>query len=279
MKGILEKSLMDILIQKVVDEVIKRIKNQPKEALVLFTGATIGFRQAMESLLKLQKDGWQLKVVLSDDGMKVLNPEAIKQELNLDVIYHSCNIKSQKDLYNSADLLIIGSMSVNTAAKLAVGITDTVLLSLINHGFMAGIPVVGVQDACNPDDPKRAKLGMGKSPEKYRKMLHGNIDVLREFGMQLVNAEDLYETCVCKAPIKMEVSKVVETTVEETKKPVMNPLVPVIEGECVLNKKVITRTDILKIQGAKAVKIPADAIITEYAVEAINSFGLQIIRI
>jgi len=269
---------MDILIQKVVDEVIRRIKNQPKKAVVLFTGATIGFRQAMDSLLKLQKDGWQLKVVLSDDGMRVLDPEAIKKELNLDVIYYSCNIKSQKELYESADMMIVGSMSVNTAAKLAVGITDTVLLSLINHGFMAGIPVVAAKDACNPDDPKRAKLGMGKSPEKYRQMLHGNINVLREFGMQLVNAEDLYETCSGKAPIKREVPEALVTAVAKTEKTVMNSEASDTKVECVLNKKVITRTDILKVQDAKVVKIPADAIITEYAVETINSFGLQIIR-
>lgn len=270
---------MEILIQKVVDEVIRRIKNQPKKALVLFTGATIGFRQAMDSLLKLQKDGWQLKVVLSDDGMKVLNPEAIRKELNLDVIFNSGNITSQKDLYGSVDMIIIGSMTVNTAAKLAVGITDTVALSLINHGIMAGIPVVGAQDACDPDDPKRAALGMGKSSEMYRKMLHKNMNVLREFGISLVEADVLYEACIGKNPGKKAVEKAAEIQVTKTPKSVMNPVVSTINTECVIDKKVIARTDILKVRNAKTVKIPAGAIITEYAVEAIDEYGLQIIRI
>ena len=74
----LENGLLDVLIQKIVDEVVRRIKNQPKKAVVFFTGATIGFKDSMDSLLKLQKDGWQLKVVLSDDGMKVLDPVAIQ---------------------------------------------------------------------------------------------------------------------------------------------------------------------------------------------------------
>lgn len=279
MKGILEESLLDILIQKVVDEVIRRIKNQPKYALVLFTGATIGFRQAMDSLLKLQKDGWQLKVVLSDDGMKVLDPEGIRKELNLDVIYNSENITSQKDLYGSADLIVIGSMTINTAAKLAVGVTDTVVLSLINHGVMAGIPVVGAQDACDPDDPKRAALGMGKSPEMYVKMLHRNMNVLREFGMSLVQAEFLYEACVGKSSAKEAVVKSAETEVTETPKPVMSSVVSSINTDCVIDKKVVARTDILKVRNEKTVKIPAGAIITGYAVEAIHEFGLQIIRI
>ncbi|MGV8907132.1 MAG: flavoprotein [Acetobacterium sp.] len=270
---------MDILIQKVVEEVIRRIKNQPKKAVVLFTGALIGFRESMDAIVKLHQDGWQLKVVLSDYGLMILDPEAIKKELNLDVIYHSGNIESQKDLVECADMFIIGGMSINTAAKLAVGITDTDLLTIINHGLMAGTPIVAAQNGCDPDDPGRAEVGTGKSPEKYRQMLIGNMNTLREFGVQLVPAEDLYETCSGKVPNKREVPKALETTVVTSKETVMNPGALIINGECILNKKVISRTDILKIKGAKAVKIPGDAIVTEYALEAIDSFGIQIIRI
>lgn len=42
------EAFMDVFIQKVVEEVIKRIKNRPKTALVVFSGAAIGFKQAMD---------------------------------------------------------------------------------------------------------------------------------------------------------------------------------------------------------------------------------------
>ena len=275
----LENGLLDMLIQKIVDEVIKRIKNQPKKAVVFFTGATIGFKESMDSLLKLQKDGWQLKVVLSDDGMKVLNPAAIQKELSLDVIYHSGNIKSQKELYGSADMFVIATMSVNTAAKLAVGITDTVLLSLINHGFMAGTPVVAAVNACNPDDPQRASLGMGKSSPKYREMLINNIETLREFGMKLVSGKDLYATCVGGTPTEANDLIVEKTAIPIEKGPVVNQIVSVNNSECVIDKNVISRVDILKARGSNLVKIPAGSILTGYAAEAAKEFGLQIIRI
>jgi len=275
----LENGLLDMLIQKIVDEVIKRIKNQPKKAVVFFTGATIGFKESMDSLLKLQKDGWQLKVVLSDDGMKVLDPVAIQRELNLDVIYHSGNIKSQKELYGSADMFVIATMSVNTAAKLAVGITDTVLLSLINHGFMAGTPVVAAVNACNPDDPQRASLGMGKSSPKYREMLINNIETLREFGMKLVSGKDLYATCVGGTPTEANDLIVEKTAIPIEKGPVVNQIVSVNNSECVIDKNVISRVDILKARGSNLVKIPAGSILTGYAAEAAKEFGLQIIRI
>jgi hypothetical protein len=279
MEKMLENGLLDILIQKIVDEVVRRIKNQPKKAVVFFTGATIGFKESMDSLLKLQKDGWQLKVVLSDDGMKVLNPAAIQKELNLDVIYHSGNIKSQKELYGSADMFVIATMSVNTAAKLAVGITDTVLLSLVNHGFMAGTPVVAAINACNPDDPQRASLGMGKSSPKYRKMLNNNIETLRDFGMKLVSGKDLYVTCIGGTPTEANTLIVEKTALPDGKETVVNQTLPVTNSECVIDKNVISRVDILKAQGSNVVKIPSGAILTGYAADAAKEFGLQIIRI
>lgn len=275
----LENGLLDILIQKIVDEVVRRIKNQPKKAVVFFTGASIGFRESMDSLLKLQKDGWQLKVVLSDDGMKVLDPVAMQKELNLDVIYHSGNIKSQKELYGSADMFVIATMSVNTAAKLAVGITDTVLLSLVNHGFMAGTPVVAAINACDPGDPQRASLGMGKSSPKYREMLNNNIKTLRDFGMKLVSGNDLYATCVGGTPTEANNLIVEKTAKPVGKEPVVNQISPVNNSECVIDKNVISRVDILKARGAKLVKIPSGSILTGYAAEAAKEFGLQIIRI
>lgn len=251
---ILEGNLFDLLVEKIVKEVIKRINSQPKQALVLFTGGTIGFNDAIDSLKKLQKKNWQLKVVLSDDAIKLLDLEAIKRDLNLEIIYHRKNIESQKDLYGSVDLMIIGTLSINTAAKLAHGITDTVLLSLINHGFMAGLPLIAANNACHPDDPRRIALGMGKSTQAYRRMLMANMDRLVEFGMSLVQAKDLHLMDERKAE-KISQSDAVT-----------------------LDKKVISRSDILMMRDASIIKIPSDAIVTEYAIETIDSCGLQIIR-
>ncbi len=274
----LENGLLDVLIQKIVDEVVRRIKNQPKKAVVFFTGASIGFKESMDSLLKLQKDGWQLKVVLSDDGMKVLDPAAIQKELNLDVIYHSGNIKSQKELYGSADIFVIATLSVNTAAKLANGITDTVLLSLVNHGFMAGTSVVAVKNGCDPDDPQRAALGMGKSSPKYREMLNNNIKTLRDFGMKLVSGKDLYAACVGETPTKANELILEKKVISVEKEPVVQSLA-VNSGECLIDKNVISRVDILKARGSNVIKIPSGSILTGYAADAAKEFGLQIIRI
>lgn len=273
----LEDSLFDLLVQKVVEEVIRRINAKPQKALVMFTGATIGFKESMDSLSKLQKDGWQLKVVLSDDGLKVQDPEAIKKELNLDTIYHSGNIESQKELYNDIDLMIVATMTINTAAKFANGITDTVLLSLLNHGFMAGVPVVGAKDACDPDNPVRVKAGMGKSTPGYRKMLVDNMNTLADFGMTLVEAKDLYAACTKTTTSECPVESV-KKEVTAVNSPVTAPIFNGGQDGITLDKKVISRTDILKAREASVIRIPANAIITDVAAEAIKTFDLKMIR-
>ncbi|WKY47041.1 flavoprotein [Eubacteriaceae bacterium ES3] len=277
MNELLQGSLMDLLVQKVVEEVIRRINAKPQIALVMFTGATIGFKESMDSLSKLQKEGWQLKVVLSDDGMKVQDPEAIKKELNLDTIYHSGNIESQKALYNDVDMMIVATMTINTAAKFANGITDTVLLSLLNHGFMAGVPVVAAKDACDPDNSVRIKAGMGKSTAGYKKMLVSNMDTLTEFGMTLVDAKDLYAACT-KTTITEGQAGSVQNEIAEVKNPVSAPVIAGVKQEITLDKKVISRTDILKAREASVIRVPSNAIITDVAAEAIKTFDLKLIR-
>ncbi|MEG0230323.1 MAG: flavoprotein, partial [Oscillospiraceae bacterium] len=174
---------MDIFIQKVVEEVIKRIKNRPKKALVLFSGAAIGFTEAMDSLVKLKNDGWQLKVFLSDEAMKVFTPSYIQETLGVDTIYNSGSQVAQKDLYGDVDQLIIATTTINTAAKLAHGICDNEMLTLINHGIMAGSPCVCSVDGACPDNKTRAEFGMGNSPESYSEMLRNNLKSLNAFGI------------------------------------------------------------------------------------------------
>ena len=101
------EAFMDVFIQKVVEEVIKRIKNRPKTALVVFSGAAIGFKQAMDSLVKLKNDGWQLKVFLSDEAMHVFTPSYIQETLGLDTIYNSDSKVAQKELYGEVDQILL----------------------------------------------------------------------------------------------------------------------------------------------------------------------------
>ncbi len=270
------EAFMKLFMDKIVDEVIRRIKNRPKVALVCFSGAAIGFKQAMDSLAKLKNDGWQLKVFLSDGALAVLTEDYIKKTLGVDKIHTTQTKTPQKELYGDVDQIIIASTTVNTAAKIAHGICDNEMLTLINHGIMAGTPFVCAVDGACPDNATRAQLGMGNSPAGYREMLKNNLRALRDFGMKVV---DLYDACVgtpaAKVPEKKEAGCALPPKEEAAAKVLKDD--PFAEDE-LITKRIISRVDILKNRGKKAVKVSQDAIITEYAAEAAKEFGICIER-
>lgn len=258
---------MDLLIQQIVDEVIRRIKNQPKKALAVFSGAAIGFSEAMDSLKKLRDDGWQLKVFLSDEAMHVLTPSYIQETLGLDVIYSSGSNVPQRELYGEVDQIILAATTMNTAAKIAHGICDNEMLTIINHGLLAGTPCICAIDGACPDNAVRAQLGMGHGSEGYRKLLRSNLSALKDFGIKLVSAAELYDGCT---------GKTLEAKLKETQPSAADPFAP---DDGMIAKKIISRGDVLLHRGAKVIRVPEGAIVTEYAKEAINSLGLRLERI
>ncbi len=263
---------MDALIQKIVDEVVKRLKaqeNAPKKALVVFSGAAIGYKEAMDSLVKLREDGWELKVFLSDEAMHVFTPSRIQETLKVDAIYNSSSNVPQRELYAEVDQIIIAATTVNTAAKIAHGICDNEMLTLINHGLMAGTPVVCAINGACPDNAMRAKLGMGNSSEGYRALLRNNLKALKSFGIKLVSSDELYDGCVGNDHIDVSKACTQPATAKQS-----DPF----KDEGVISKRIISRGDVLAHAGQKVIKIPTGAIITEYAKEAIKSLGLQVVN-
>ena len=81
------EDMFNLLVQRIVDEVIKRLNNRPKTALVCFTGAAIGYTNGLKAMEKLRKDGWQLKVLVTDSSKQVLDLDKIKKALDVDQVY------------------------------------------------------------------------------------------------------------------------------------------------------------------------------------------------
>jgi hypothetical protein len=268
------------LIQRIVAEVIKRLENRPKTALVCFSGAAIGFKEAMNSLAKLREDGWQLKVFMSDNSTKVLDPEYIKKTLGVDTIHTGETDTPQKELYD-VDQIIIATTTINTAAKIACGIADNVMLTLINHGLMAGVPVVCAIDGACPDNALRHKLGMGKSPAGYRKVMVDNLKALRDFDMQLCAADDLYDVCAQTPAGAEEVAG--EPVAEAAGEAAAPAAADRSEAETaavsdVIASHIVSRKDVMERRAHKVIKVKADAIVTTFAIETANEYDIKLVR-
>lgn len=277
-----EETILELLVQEIVDEVIRRIKNQPKKALVVFTGGTIGFAPAIEAIEKLKKqDKWEIQVALSEAAEEVLSPDKIREVLKVDKIYTSKSTTPQKELYGNADMIIMPVVTINTAAKLATGICDTYVTSLANHAIMAGVPVVGATNACDPDDSVREKIGMGNSPEAYRQMLKGNIEKLRSFGIDMLPAEEMYQYLSGRENDETaDLVKAVKEQLEPQENKTNNTPKSGKSGITHTDKRVISRGDVMYCaMNSIPLVVSERAIITEYAKEAMKEFNVTLKKV
>lgn len=267
------KEVFDLLVQRIIDEVIKRLNNQPKTALVCFTGAAIGYTNGLKAMEKLRKDGWQLKVLVTDSSKQVLDLEKIKKTLDVDQVYTNDNAAELKEFVKTVDEIILPTLTINTAAKIAHGIADTPVLTTISQAIMSGKHFISAIDGADPDDEVRAKLGMGKVPAGYRKVLRDNLATLGTFGWTLCAAADLYEVCAEK-PVSESESPA--AAAPKAAAPAA-PAAASAEGDVIVSH-IVSRKDLMPRKGQKVVKVRKDAIITAFAAEAAEEFGMKLVR-
>ncbi|MGN0194081.1 MAG: flavoprotein [Pseudoramibacter sp.] len=269
------EDMFNLLVQRIVDEVIKRLKNRPKTALVCFTGAVIGYTNGLNAMEKLRKDGWQLKVLVTDSSKQVLDLEKIQKTLGVDQVYTNDNAFELKDFVKTADAVIVPTLTINTAAKIAHGIADTPVLTLISQSIMAGKSFICAIDGADPDDEVRAQIGMGKVPAGYRKVLRDNLATLGSFGWQLCAAADLYEVCAEK-PVEDNTADAPAAAPEPAKVQPAAAETPV-SSDMILSH-IVSRKDLMPRKGQKVVKVKKDAIITSFAAETAEAYGMQLVR-
>ena len=174
MNSELQNLIQNALIEYIVNKVIEKLEQRQKTALVLFTGASIGFRQSIESLNKLQKNGWQFKVVISKAAEDVLTEDLIKKSLNIESVIKEDDKPDIKELLDQNNLIIIPSLTINTASKIANCISDTLITNIVSKAMMSGKKIIASLNACcieNEERKKRHKESIKNHEEKIIKKL------------------------------------------------------------------------------------------------------------
>jgi phosphopantothenoylcysteine synthetase/decarboxylase len=90
-----------------------------------------------------QRDGWDVCVVATPDGRKFLDVPALAAQTGHPVrsFYKS---PGDPDVLPEADAIVVAPATVNTIAKWAAGIADTLALGLLVEGLGKGLPVVAM---------------------------------------------------------------------------------------------------------------------------------------
>ena len=158
---------------------------RPRKALVLFTGALLGFDEVLEPLDRLKNSGLTLTGVLTTSAEYVLDKGKI-DALGME--------KPSSHLIGSHDVLIIPTCTANTVAKAAYGIADNLATNLISEFLSNGKPIVAVTTAADPDStPKKTFFPL--MPPAQALLMRDNLARFRALGVHTCDAAGLVD-CV-----------------------------------------------------------------------------------
>lgn len=147
LESIIEESIIDYIVEKVVEKII----NRSKRGLILFTGATIGYIQSIESINKLKIDGWELDVVMSKSAQEVLTVDSVKKAIGVSNIITNEDGSVIKELLERNSVIVIPTLTINSAAKIANCISDTLVTNIVSKALISGKPVVASINGCCPE--------------------------------------------------------------------------------------------------------------------------------
>ncbi|HIW58492.1 MAG TPA: flavoprotein [Candidatus Anaerobutyricum avicola] len=279
-----ENALMSTIVEYISDQIVLRYMDACKKAAVLFSGALIGYADAVRSLQELKKDGWKLTVVMSKAAGEVLTEERIKNDIGPEAIYVEGAPINGRQIIDDNQFVLVPALTINTAAKVANCISDNLLTNMISRAMATGKPVVAAVDGCCPDNAVRAKLGF-KVTDAYKARMRSNLEALQSYGIHLTVDSNLFNkvnkvyTASFDFPSPDSDAKPVQVKAEQAAQPSCSGSAAAEEVSSVkLDKKVIGRVDIARNARYKTIIVGADAVVTALASDEACNRGIAIVR-
>ena len=279
-----ENALMSTIVEYISDQIVLRYMDACKKAAVLFSGALIGYADAVRSLQELKKDGWKLTVVMSKAAGEVLTEERIKNDIGPEAIYVEGAPINGRQIIDDNQFVLVPALTINTAAKVANCISDNLLTNMISRAMATGKPVVAAVDGCCPDNAVRAKLGF-KVTDAYKARMRSNLEALQSYGIHLTVDSNLFNkvnkvyTASFDFPSPDSDAKPVQVKAEQAAQPSCSGSAAAEEVSSVkLDKKVIGRVDIARNARYKTIIVGADAVVTALASDEACNRGLAMVR-
>ena len=177
------------LIRVIIEEIMRR--DRPKKALVMFTGALLGFGDALEGLRELKQAGLPMTLLTTEAADCVLDRAKIDALGMAAPTVH---------LIDEHDILIVPTLTVNTTAKVAHGIADSLATNMISEFISYGKLVVAASSAADPDSAaKQARFPL--MPPVQAALMRENLKKVRALGVRTCEVGDL--ACCVKETLGM----------------------------------------------------------------------------
>ncbi len=259
----MEQALIDEIVAKVVTLVqTKMIAAVPEQrVLMLFSGASTGYVVGMDTIRMLTQANHDLTVFMTASAMHVIGEDNVQQAGAKEIIGPKQWVNTP-GLVRETDLVLVPTLSMNTAARLALGLMDSLFSTLVLGALLANKPVIAICDGADP-------YGNGGhvfsddfvgSPVLRAKMVD-NLSTLIQFGVNLVN-EDQF------------ISQVISQMQTDAPQPPSSPSLPVLR---ISNGSILTKSDLFTYQPGTTLKVPTGTRLTPLAQDYAQKRNLKLL--
>jgi len=186
----------DKQVQQIVAEVLKRLavhmgaSGERGDVIVVFTGATAGFMEAIQQVRSLVVKGFRARLVFSRAAELLCGPviwrelEGFPQIMAFDDSKWLSNLKSAK-------AVVVPLLSVDTLSKLSLLIADNLASNLLLHALFTGAPLILAQNGVDPSDQGRVELHFDQCGPVLASAIRERMEVVRSYGCEVVDVSRL----------------------------------------------------------------------------------------
>lgn len=259
----MEQALIDEIVAKVVTLVrAKIIAAVPKQrVLMLFSGASTGYVVGMDTIRMLTQANHDLTVFMTASALYVIGEENVRQAGAREIITPQQWV-STPGLVRETDLVLVPTLSMNTAAHLALGLMDSLFSTLVLGALLANKPVIAVYNGADP-------YGNGGlvfsdnfvgSPALRAKMAE-HLTTLTQYGVNLVREEAFID----------QVMRQMQTDTTQL------PHTPSLPAVRISSSAILTESDLLSYQPGTILTLPLNTRLTPLAQEYAQRRNLKLI--
>jgi hypothetical protein len=148
----------------------------------------------MEAIRRLADSKHQLTVVLTPAAGQIIT-EAQVRKAGASQIIAPGEWVNTPGLVKETDLVLIPTLSMNLAARLALGLMDSPISTLVIGALLAGKRVIAVKDGADPNGKGGLVFGAaaGAAPV-LRDKLAGHLTTLASYGLELASESEFLFT-------------------------------------------------------------------------------------
>lgn len=249
------------LRQLIAQVVLEVLGEQHHRALVLFTGALLGFEDAADSLDRLTTAGWELDYVMTPSAKHVLDPERIARLGMREV---------SSNLVADHEILLVPTLTCNIAAKAAVGIGDCLASNVLHQFLLQHRPIVAARTAACPDSTAK-KQWFPHIPAAYAAQLRANLEALERYGVALCGADEL--------------DRAAQQRLSRTRAEALPTPPRAVQGTVAtsaaagrIHTRVIGQAELARLPQGSTLEVPARAIVTDLARDLARANHITIVR-